>query len=127
MTRVIKGLDQDGNRIDSMDFEHIVRQAAAETSDLTLESYGQHNIGIRLHRDDGLHLRVKGPCGQRLGSMGMPGTTITCEGSVSDDVGYLNIGAEITLLGDATNGVCNAMAAGKVFIGGTSSRALVLE
>ena len=56
MTRVIKGLDQDGNRIDSFDFEHIVRQAAEETSDLTLESYGQHNIGIRLHRDDGLHL-----------------------------------------------------------------------
>lgn len=118
-TNVIKGLDQDGNRINSMDFEYIVREAAAEYSELALQSYGQHNIGIRLQRDEGLHLQIKGPCGQRLGSMGMPGTTITCEGSVSDDVGYLNIGAEITVLGDATNGVCNAMAAGKVFIGGS--------
>ena len=118
-TNVIKGLDQDGNRINSMDFEYIVREAATEHAELTLQSYGQHNIGIRLQRDQGLHLQIKGPCGQRLGSMGMPGTTITCEGSVSDDVGYLNIGAEITVLGDATNGVCNAMAAGKVFIGGS--------
>ncbi len=119
MTTVIKGLDLDGNRISSMEFEHMVREAAALHAELTLETYGQHNIGIRLHRDDGLNLHIKGPCGQRLGSMGMPGTTITCEGSVSDDVGYLNIGAEITVLGDATNGACNAMAAGKVFIGGS--------
>ena len=119
MTNVIKGLDQDGNRISSMDFEYIVRAAAAQHQQLRLESYGQHNIGIRLQREGGLHLQISGPCGQRLGSMGMPGTSITCEGSVSDDVGYLNIGAEITVLGDATNGVCNAMAAGKVFIGGS--------
>ncbi len=102
-----------------MEFEYLVREAAASRSSLTLESYGQHNIGIRLYREDGLRLNVKGPCGQRLGSMGMPGTSITCESSVSDDVGYLNIGAEITVLGDATNGACNAMAAGKVFIGGS--------
>jgi len=51
--------------------------------------------------------------------MGLPGTTITCTGAASDDVGYLNIGAEITVLGDATNGVCNAMANGKVYIGGS--------
>jgi NADPH-dependent glutamate synthase beta subunit-like oxidoreductase/glutamate synthase domain-containing protein 3/Pyruvate/2-oxoacid:ferredoxin oxidoreductase delta subunit len=117
--KVIKGLDKNGNRINSMEFEYMVREAAAARTSLTLESYGQHNIGIRLYREDGLRLNVKGPCGQRLGSMGMPGTTITCEGSVSDDVGYLNIGAEITVLGDATNGACNAMAAGKVFIGGS--------
>lgn len=117
--KVIKGLDQNGERISSMVFEHMVREAVAENSELTLESYGQHNIGIRLQRDDGLHLQVNGPCGQRLGSMGMPGTTITCDSSVSDDVGYLNIGAEITVLGDATNGACNAMAAGKVYVGGS--------
>jgi NADPH-dependent glutamate synthase beta subunit-like oxidoreductase/Pyruvate/2-oxoacid:ferredoxin oxidoreductase delta subunit len=51
--------------------------------------------------------------------MGMPGTVITCNGAASDDVGYLNIGAEITVLGDATNGVCNAMANGKVYIRGS--------
>ena len=118
-TTVVKGLNEQGGRIGSMEFEKMVRQAAATSGDLTLESFGQHNIGIRLQRKEGLKITVKGPSGQRLGCMGMPGTSILCEGSSSDDVGYLNIGAEITVLGDATNGVCNAMANGKVFIGGS--------
>ncbi|BHH82620.1 FAD-dependent oxidoreductase [Desulforhopalus sp. 52FAK] len=118
-TTVVKGLNEKGLRIGSMEFEKLVRDAATSASDLTLESYGQHNIGIRLQKEDGLTIRVKGPSGQRLGCMGMPGTTIICEDATSDDVGYLNIGAEITVLGDATNGVCNAMANGKVFIGGS--------
>ncbi len=118
-TMVVKGLNEQGLRISSMEFEGLVRQAAATSSEILLESYGQHNIGIRLQRQDGLKILVKGPSGQRLGCMGMPGTTIICEGSTSDDVGYLNIGAEISVLGDATNGACNAMANGKVFIGGS--------
>ncbi len=110
-----------------MEFERLVREAAANTPSLILESYGQHNIGIRLQREGGLHLKVHGPSGQRLGCMGMPGTTILCEGPTSDDVGYLNIGAEITVLGDATNGACNAMANGKVYIGGSiGSRGLTM-
>ncbi len=116
---VVKGRDEQGRRITSMDFEKMVRQAASASSHITLESYGQHNIGIRLQRPDGLHIEVKGPSGQRLGCMGMPGTTIVCHGATSDDVGYLNIGAEITVLGNATNGACNAMAMGKVFIRGS--------
>ncbi|PHR30121.1 MAG: glutamate synthase [Desulfotalea sp.] len=118
-TTVVKGLNDKGLRIGSMEFEKLVRDAAAKTNDLTLEPFGQHNIGIRLQRQDGLNITVKGPSGQRLGCMGLPGTKIVCEGASSDDVGYLNIGAEITVLGDATNGVCNAMANGKVFIAGS--------
>ncbi len=118
-TTVIKGLNEKGERISSMDFEKLVRKATEISDDLFLESYGQHNIGIRLHRENGLNIRLKGPAGQRLGCMGMPGTSIHCEGAASDDVGYLNIGAEITVMGDATNGVCNAMANGKVFIAGS--------
>lgn len=118
-TTVVKGLSDSGERISSMKFETLVREAANSSADLFLESYGQHNIGIRLQRKDGLNITVKGPSGQRLGCMGMPGTSILCDGATSDDVGYLNIGAEITVLGDATNGVCNAMANGKVFIGGS--------
>jgi glutamate synthase domain-containing protein 3 len=116
---MVSGLDENGLRLSSMDFERLVRLAAAESSEVVLRTYGQHNIGIRLQRPEGLHLEISGPCGQRLGCMGMPGTSIICHNAVSDDVGYLNIGAEITILGDATNGVCNAMAAGKVFIGGS--------
>jgi len=116
---VVKGLDENGRRISSMDFEAMI-QAAAETSNaIHVQSMGQHNLGIRLQHADGLSIEVSGPTGQRLGCMGLPGTTITCTGAASDDVGYLNIGAEITVLGDATNGVCNAMANGKVYIGGS--------
>ncbi len=102
-----------------MEFGKLIKEAAATSSHLKLETYGQHNIGIRLQHQDGLHIEVEGPSGQRLGCMGLPGTTITCHGATSDDVGYLNIGAEITVLGDAGNGACNAMAAGKVFIKGS--------
>ena len=116
---VVKGLDENGRRISSMDFEAMVRAAAETSNEVQIESMGQHNLGIRLQHADGLSISVSGPTGQRLGCMGMPGTTITCTGAASDDVGYLNIGAEITVLGDATNGVCNAMANGKVFIGGS--------
>jgi NADPH-dependent glutamate synthase beta subunit-like oxidoreductase/glutamate synthase domain-containing protein 3/ferredoxin len=118
-TTVVHGRDENGLRISSMDFERLVREAAVQSPQLLLETYGQHNIGIRLQRPGGLHLEIEGPCGQRLGAMGLPGTTISCRGSVSDDLGYLNIGAEITVLGDATNGVGNAMAAGKLFVGGS--------
>jgi len=116
---VVKGRDDNGIRIGSMDFEKLVRKASTESNDLILETYGQHNIGIRLQHKDGLKITVKGPSGQRLGCMGMPGTKIVSEGATSDDVGYLNIGAEITVLGDATNAACNAMANGKVYIGGS--------
>jgi len=116
---VISGLDAQGARITSKDFEELVRQAAGEHRLLQLKTFGQHNVGCRLRRDDGLTIEVQGPAGQRLGCMGMPGTTIVCHGSASDDVGYLNIGADVIVRGDATNGVCNAMAQGRVMIGGS--------
>ncbi len=115
---IVKGIDSQGRRISSKDFEALVQEAAAKSDKLILETYGQHNVGGRLQGGDH-EVHVKGPCGQRLGCMGTPGTRIICHGSASDDVGYLNIGAEITVLGDATNGVCNAMAQGKVMIGGS--------
>ncbi len=116
---VVKGLDENGRRISSMEFETMVQAAAQKNNVLQIEAMGQHNLGIRLQHEDGLSISVSGPTGQRLGCMGMPGTVITCRGAASDDVGYLNIGAEITVLGDATNGVCNAMANGKVYIAGS--------
>lgn len=117
---IVKGLDKKGQRLSSKEFEEEVQGAARKSGNLILETYGQHNVGGRLMPDGGpYNIRIKGPAGQRLGCMGQPGTAITCEGPASDDVGYLNIGAEITVLGDATNGVCNAMADGKVMIKGS--------
>jgi NADPH-dependent glutamate synthase beta subunit-like oxidoreductase/glutamate synthase domain-containing protein 3 len=117
---VVKGLDDSGQRISSKAFEELVQEAFAKSKDLKLETYGQHNVGGRLASNgEPVNIEITGPCGQRLGSMGMPGTKIVCHNSASDDVGYLNIGAVITVRGDATNGVCNAMAEGKVYIGGS--------
>ncbi|WP_319588246.1 FAD-dependent oxidoreductase [uncultured Desulfobulbus sp.] len=116
----VRGRDDNNHRISSKIFEEEVRGAAAVADELILESYGQHNIGLRLGSvEKPLTIRVKGPAGQRLGCMGLKGATIICEGSASDDVGYLNIGADVIVKGDATNGVCNAMAGGRVMIGGS--------
>ncbi|MCI5160320.1 MAG: glutamate synthase, partial [Candidatus Electrothrix sp. AUS1_2] len=117
---IVSGKDADGQRLTSKIFEEEVRGAAADADELILESFGQHNIGLRLGNvERPLTIRITGPAGQRVGCMGMPGSTIICEGSASDDVGYLNIGANIVIKGDATNGICNAMAGGRVMIGGS--------
>ena len=80
----IKGLDENGNRISSKDFEELVQEAFKKSNHLILETYGQHNVGGRLNPKGGrLEIRIKGPAGQRLGCMGMPGATITCHGSAS--------------------------------------------
>ncbi len=124
----IKGIDNKGRRISSKDFEELVQQAAKTSNNLVLKTFGQHNVGGRLQNGDNpITLKIKGPVGQRFGCMGQPGTTILCDGPASDDVGYLNIGADIFVLGDATNGVCNAMAQGRVMIRGSiGSRGLTM-
>ena len=117
---IVKGLDENGQRINTQIFEDLVQEAFTKSHDLVLETYGQHNVGGRLKSDGKpVNIEINGPCGQRVGCMGLPGTKIVVNGPASDDVGWLNIGAEITIKGDATNGVCNAMAEGKVYIGGS--------
>ncbi len=119
-TITVLGKDERNRRLSSKIFEEEVRGAAESCDRLILESFGQHNVGMRLGSPERpIHITVQGPVGQRLGCMGLPGATIVCEGAASDDVGYLNIGADIIVKGDATNGVCNAMAAGRVMIGGS--------
>jgi NADPH-dependent glutamate synthase beta subunit-like oxidoreductase/glutamate synthase domain-containing protein 3/Pyruvate/2-oxoacid:ferredoxin oxidoreductase delta subunit len=111
----------DGNRLDSRILEERIQEAiAAGCRHLTVQAFGQHGIGGRLWRagNDPVHVRVEGHSGQRLGSLGFPNTVIEVEGPVSDDVGWLNAGAQIVVHGHAGNGACNAMAQGKVFVGG---------
>ena len=66
----------------------------------------------------GFMSRISGAPGQRVGSMGFPNTLIEVFGPSSDDVGWLNGGADIVVHGNATNGVANAMAQGKVYVAG---------
>ncbi len=112
---------EDGCRIESRILEERVQKAVADgATELTVEAFGHHGIGGRLwkSKETPLTIKVKGSPGQRLGSMGFPGTTIVTDGPASDDTGWLNAGAEIVVNGNASNGTCNAMAQGKVFIGG---------
>jgi glutamate synthase domain-containing protein 3 len=112
----------EGRRLDSRVLEELIQEAvAAGHRYLEVEARGHHGIGGRLWRAgwEPVFVKVVGSPGQRLGSMGFPNTTIEMMGPASDDVGWLNAGAEIIVHGHATNGVANAMAQGKIFIGGS--------
>ena len=50
--------------------------------------------------------------------MGMDGTEIIVKGSASDDAGWINCGAKITVFGDVTNGAFNAAAQGILYVQG---------
>ncbi len=121
---------EDGNRLSSRKLEEKI-QTAVENGyyNLHVHAYGQHGIGGRLWKagDNKIYLKVTGSPGQRLGAMGFANTTIEVFGPASDDVGWLNIGAEIIVHGNATNGVANAMAQGKIYIAGSvGSRSMTM-
>ncbi|MGW8271805.1 MAG: FAD-dependent oxidoreductase [Thermodesulfovibrionales bacterium] len=116
---VIRG-SIDGQRVPSRILEEHVQEAVREGArDIRILADGQHGIGGRLWpRGESVRITVDGPVGQRLGSMGMPGTEIVVSGGASDDVGWLNCGAKITVLGDVTNGAHNAGAQGILYVQG---------
>ncbi len=113
---------ESGVRVESRVLEESIQKAVAQGArDILVEARGQHGIGGRLWTagDDRVRVTVTGQSGQRVGAMGSANTAITVMGPVSDDVGWLNAGAEIVVLGEATNGVGNAMAQGKILVAGS--------
>ncbi|MDZ7642451.1 MAG: FAD-dependent oxidoreductase [Desulfurivibrio sp.] len=110
----------DGSRISSQELDDLIQEALRQGDrELAIEARGQHGIGGRIWPAYApVKLRVHGPIGQRLGAMGMAGTEIVAEGGASDDVGWLNCGASITVLGDVTNGAHNAGAQGILYVQG---------
>jgi NADPH-dependent glutamate synthase beta subunit-like oxidoreductase/glutamate synthase domain-containing protein 3/NAD-dependent dihydropyrimidine dehydrogenase PreA subunit len=112
---------ENGIRVESRLLEEQIQRAVAEGySRIEVTAHGQHGIGGRLWRagDAQIKVDVLGTSGQRLGSMGFANTVIEVFGPASDDVGWLNAGAQIIIHGNATNGVANAMAQGKIYIDG---------
>jgi len=119
-TIIIPGMEK-GARVDSRLFEERIQKAVSEGHrQIEIIAQGQHGIGGRLWRagNDPLCIRILGTSGQRVGAMGFPNTMIDVVGPASDDVGWLNAGSRITVHGNATNGVANAMAQGKIYIAG---------
>jgi NADPH-dependent glutamate synthase beta subunit-like oxidoreductase/glutamate synthase domain-containing protein 3/NAD-dependent dihydropyrimidine dehydrogenase PreA subunit len=116
----ISGLEN-GRRLESRILEERIQKAVAEGYRyLEIEAYGHHGIGGRLWKagEESVYVKILGSPGQRVGSMGFPNTRIEVMGPTSDDVGWLNGGAEIVILGNAANGAANAMAQGKVYVAG---------
>ncbi len=112
---------EDGLRVESRILEERIQAAVRKgIRKFEINATGQHGIGGRLwiSKEEPISMTITGSPGQRVGSKGFPGTTIEIMGAASDDVGWLNAGAEIIVHGNASNGVCNAMAQGKVFIAG---------
>ncbi len=117
---VISG-KQEGVRFGSRELEEKIQQAVKRGyREILIHAFGQHGIGGRLWKngDAAVHVRVEGHTGQRVGSMGFPGTVIEVMNPASDDLGWLNAGAHITVYGNSGNGTANAMAQGKIYIAG---------
>ncbi|HUJ17976.1 MAG TPA: FAD-dependent oxidoreductase [Nitrospirota bacterium] len=109
-----------GKRVSSKDLEEQVQKALKDGArELTVRADGQHGIGGRIWPKFGsVKVVIEGTSGQRVGSMGMDGTDILVKGSCSDDAGWLNCGATITVLGDVANGAHNAAAQGRLYVQG---------
>ncbi len=117
----ISGKEENGVRMESRVLEERIQKAVEDGyRTLEIESFGQHGIGGRLWKagDEKVHVKITGPSGQRVGSMGFANTFIEVLRPASDDVAWLNAGARIVVHGNAGNGCCNAMAQGKVYIAG---------
>jgi NADPH-dependent glutamate synthase beta subunit-like oxidoreductase/glutamate synthase domain-containing protein 3/NAD-dependent dihydropyrimidine dehydrogenase PreA subunit len=116
---IIEG-NVNGTRVPSRILEEQIQEAVRNGArDILVRADGQHGIGGRIWpRGETVRITVEGPSGQRLGSMGMFGTEIIVKGSASDDVGWINCGAKITVLGDVTNGAHNAAAQGVLYVQG---------
>ena len=116
---IIKG-NIDGKRVSSKELEEQVQKAIKDGArDIDVIAEGQHGIGGRIWPREGkINITIEGTSGQRVGSMGMDGTEILVKGSTSDDTGWLNCGAIITVLGDVANGAHNAGAQGKLYVQG---------
>lgn len=99
--------------------EIIYKEVIEGKTEFEIDACGQHNIGGSMWAQTGeqLTFKVKNP-GQRVGSMGMEGTTIIVEGSAPADVGWLNSGAEIIVKGDGGDTTAHCAASGRIYIGG---------
>jgi NADPH-dependent glutamate synthase beta subunit-like oxidoreductase/glutamate synthase domain-containing protein 3/NAD-dependent dihydropyrimidine dehydrogenase PreA subunit len=116
---IIQG-NVNGKRVSSKDLEEQIQKAVKDGGrDLTVVADGQHGIGGRIWpRGEKVRVTIEGTAGQRVGSMGMAGTEIVIKGSSSDDTGWINCGATITVLGDVANGAHNAGAQGVLYVQG---------
>ena len=121
---------KDGKRLPSRVVEETIQDKIKQGHrNLEIDAFGQHGIGGRLWKakDEKVNIRIIGHSGQRTGSLGFPNTSIEIMGPGSDDVGWLNAGAEIIVHGHASNGLMNGAAQGNVYVAGSiGARAMTM-
>lgn len=115
---------QDGKRLSTRELLDIIYEKInLGFNEFKILASGQHDIGGPLWVKNSagdktpLVFHVTNP-GQRVGSMGMSGTKIVVHGSAPADVGWLNSGAEIVVLGDGGDTTAHCCAGGKIYVGG---------
>lgn len=115
---------QDGKRLSTKELLDIIYEKIdLGFNEFKILASGQHDIGGPLWSKNSagdnipLVFHVTNP-GQRVGSMGMNGTKIVVHGSAPADVGWLNSGAEIVVLGDGGDTTAHCCAGGRIYIGG---------
>ncbi|MCD8025204.1 MAG: FAD-dependent oxidoreductase [Candidatus Gastranaerophilales bacterium] len=118
-TTIIDSL-QDGKRLSTKELlDLIYEKIDMGFNEFKIIASGQHDLGGPLWSKDGkpLLFHITNP-GQRVGSMGMAGTKIIVTGSAPADIGWLNSGAEIVVLGDAGDTAAHCQASGKIYVAG---------
>ncbi|MDT8442014.1 MAG: FAD-dependent oxidoreductase [Desulfuromonadales bacterium] len=125
MAAIITGFDAEQRRLSTQALlQQIYTALERGETEFEITSSGHHDIGGPLWAENGtpLKFRVKNP-GQRTGSFGLDGTEIIVEGSAPADAGWLNAGAELTILGDGGDTTAHCAAGGRIYVAGrTGSR-----
>ncbi len=120
MPAQIIGFDDNKRRISTQQLLQKIYAALEEgETEFEVLSSGHHDVGGPLWTEDGspLKFRVRNP-GQRVGAFGLDGTEILVEGSAPADAGWLNAGAELTILGDGGDTTAHCAASGKIYVAG---------
>lgn len=110
-----------GNRMSTQELLQLIQTKINEgCTEFEINACGQHNVGGFVwakDRNKTLKFLLRNP-GQRVGAMGLKGTSILVEGSVPADTGWLNSGAEIVVKGDSGDTTAHCAASGEIYIGG---------
>jgi len=117
---VIRG-NVNGERVSSRTLEELIQQAVQNGArGIHIQADGQHGIASRIWpRAETVKVTVEGAVGHGLGSVGMFKTEIVVKNSASDDVGWFNCGAKITVLGDVGDRAFCAATHGLLYVQGS--------
>lgn len=111
---------ENNKRMSTQELLQLIYQKIDEGYDeFKIDACGQHDIGgsVWSKTSKQLTFNVKNP-GQRVGGMAMSGTKIVVDGSAPADIGWLNSGADIIVMGDGGDTTAHCAASGSIYVAG---------